>query len=195
MNSRNEPPLIRCFAALCITKLEVVKALSEVTGDLRRFGGVKWVPPDQFHYTLKFLGEIPPLRVEAAKKALESASLGMAAFDLELSQTGCFPASGPPRIVWAGAGEGVTLLVDLARRVEDSFEKEGFLRESRPFSPHLTLGRVKDPSRARGIREAVSVLPHMFGTQRVSETVLFKSELKPGGPVYTPLSRNALRAP
>lgn len=167
----------------------MVSALRSAVGRLP-FHGIKWVPPGQYHFTLKFLGEQPDERIAAARRALESAAGASARFDLVLRGVGTFPASGPPRVVWAGCGEGGEELARLAAAVEAAFEAEGFPPETRPFSPHLTLGRVKDPRALPGrpFREALTRdAATLFGSVPIRELVLFRSDLSPAGPTYVPL--------
>ena len=174
----------------------VGSALAAARGRLP-FSGIRWVAPHQHHFTLKVLGEIPASRVAAAGEALDAAARGLPPFDLELVGLGAFPLQGPPRVVWAGCGAGREALVASAAAVEETFAAAGFPRESRPFSPHLTLGRVKDPRSipARPFREALArEEATRFGTVAARELVLFRSDLSPAGPTYTPLAKAALRA-
>lgn len=180
---------VRAFAAVAVHEPPVLAALRAATTSLGGVRGVKWVRPDQLHFTMKFLGEVPADRVAAARRALGAAVSGVPAFDLVLSGLGAFPPGGPPRVVWAGCAEGREALVALAARVEREMAAEGFPAETRPFAAHLTLGRVKDPREARGLRERL--VPHAadpFGRIRVGEVVLFRSRLSPAGPSYEPLA-------
>ena len=148
--------------------------------------------PHQFHFTLKFLGETPEERLPAAREAAERAAAGAAPFDLALEGLGAFPDAGPPRVVWAGCGEGREALAALARAVEEAFGEAGFPREPRPFSPHLTVGRVKDPRKVpgRSFRDALArESGRGFGIVPARELVLFRSDLSPAGPTYYPLVR------
>ncbi|KAA0254661.1 MAG: RNA 2',3'-cyclic phosphodiesterase [Acidobacteria bacterium] len=179
---------VRAFAAVAVHEPPVVAALRAATTSLGDVRGVKWVRPDQLHFTLKFLGEVPADRVPAARRALGAAVSGLWAFDLFLSGLGAFPPGGPPRVVWAGCGEGREALEALAARVDAEMAAEGFPAESRPFAAHLTLGRVKDPRAARGLRERLAARDAgAFGRVRVAEVVLFRSRLSPAGPSYEPI--------
>jgi 2'-5' RNA ligase len=149
------------------------------------------VAPHQYHFTLKFLGETPGERLEAAREAAGRAALGVPPFDLSLEGLGAFPEAGPPRVVWAGCGVGREALAALARAVEQAFGEAGFPPEPRIFAPHLTVGRVKDPRSVPGrafrealAREGATVL----GSAPARELVLFRSDLSPAGPSYVPLA-------
>lgn len=164
-------------------------ALRDAAGTLP-FGGIRWVPAHQLHFTLKFLGEVPDDRIAAARDAATRAAAGVPPFDLALEGLGAFPAAGPPRVVWAGCGAGREELVAMAAAVEAAFGEAGFLKEPRPFSPHLTLGRVKDPRAipTRPFRDALSRgAVARFGTIAAREIVLLRSDLLPAGPSYVPL--------
>ncbi len=154
------------------------------------FWGIRWVPAHQFHFTLKFLGELPDDRIGAAQDAVAKAAAGVSPFDLGLEGLGAFPTSGLPRVVWAGCGAGRDALIALTGAIEAAFEEACFPRERRPFSPHLTIGRVKDPRAILGrpFRDALgrgATAP--FGTVAAREIVLFRSDLSPAGPSYVPL--------
>jgi RNA 2',3'-cyclic 3'-phosphodiesterase len=161
------------------------------------FAGIRWVAPHQYHFTLKFLGETPDDRVAEARDAAERAARRTLPFDLALQGLGAFPAAGPSRVVWAGCGKGRDALVALAGAVEAAFEEAGFPREPRPFSSHLTIGRVKDPRGIPGrpFRDALERgAGAPFGTVAAREIVLFRSDLSSGGPTYTSLVRAPLSA-
>ena len=102
---------------------------------------VKWVEPHNLHFTLKFLGEIPEADLENVVRAVES-SRGSGAFEIDIEGVGAFPGAGSARVLWAGVSGGADRLVALATLAEDALSAVGFPRDTRPFSPHLTLGRV-----------------------------------------------------
>lgn len=179
---------MRAFVAVAVEEPAVVDALRAAVGRLRRVGGVKWVAPGQYHFTLQFLGEIPEERVEAAGGALARSAAASRAFRLRLERLGAFPPAGPPRVVWAGCSEGGEALEALGATVRAELAAVGFPPEERPFSAHLTLGRVKDPRSARGLREALaSGGDPAFGLVPVGELRLLRSRLTPSGPEYSPL--------
>jgi 2'-5' RNA ligase len=152
---------------------------------------------------MKFLGEIAEDRLVGAKAALARAArapespgpTAPRAFRLELDGLGAFPPHGPVRVVWAGCGAGAEALGDLASAVEEAFAAEGFPPEARPFSPHLTLARVKDPVAGRKLARALASVPaEPFGSVAVSSLVLFRSELTPRGAEHAELLRVALES-
>ncbi|MEK7848688.1 MAG: RNA 2',3'-cyclic phosphodiesterase, partial [Chloroflexota bacterium] len=121
-------------------------ALAGLQRELRpRCGaGVRWVDAKGIHLTLKFLGGVEGARVPPVQAAVEQAASGQAAFRLSLGSTGFFPNPRRPRVFWVGIEGEVERLGALARRVEVALSPLGFPPERRPFSPHLTLGGVRD---------------------------------------------------
>ena len=160
---------------------------------------LQWVRAESLHLTLKFLGDIEPEQVEVLRAALSEAIAGIAPFSVELEGIGGFPDTRAPRVVWAGVRPGgQPPLMRLASAVETALVLCGFPPEEKPFSPHLTLARVKGRSRALG-NVLYSVQTHsssgVLGTLPVRSIGLIKSELRPSGSIYTPLFRLPLRGP
>jgi 2'-5' RNA ligase len=147
---------------------------------------VRWVKEQSMHLTLKFLGEIEPATVPDVTCAIQKASEGIKPFELEIRGLGFFPNPKRPRVFWAGVAGQLEALEGLHGGLEQALSSLGFEKENRPFSAHLTLARF----RGRDFEAAGALGGHeeSFGTQTVEEIVLFKSELRPQGPRYTPLS-------
>lgn len=166
---------------------------------------VAWVRPGNLHLTLKFLGNTRPSQAKRLVGSLTHKALKLSPFDVELAGLGAFPSPRRPRIIWIGVGEGADRLRDLAAKVEGAAAKAGFSREARPFSPHLTLGRVKmarsrsgkpsgrPPSEGAAGEDWQALLarsdPGSLGRFPVGEILLIESRLTPGGALYTPLHR------
>jgi RNA 2',3'-cyclic 3'-phosphodiesterase len=151
--------------------------------------GVSWVGTDNFHVTLKFLGDIEEQRAGEIGAALGAAVADRDAFDIALRGLGAFPTSTRARVIWAGVGPGASSLASLAEAVERSLAPLGFPREARGFSAHVTLGRVREPRRdallAESLARAVNV---ELGATRVDRVVLMRSELSPRGARYSELA-------
>jgi len=148
---------------------------------------VKWVRPDALHLTLKFLGEIPADRVERVKGVLQEIAPVHGKFELKVSDIGGFPSLRNPRVIWAGISASTELEL-LQADMEARLVEQGFERESRPFSPHLTLGRIRSKSNmADTLRILEETGTHSFGRVEVGHLLLMESRLKPGGAEYTPL--------
>lgn len=177
---------VRTFLAVCIPGA-IRRELEEFGNGLRRFrADVKWVRTDNLHLTLKFLGNVPAGRLPSAVRAAERAVSGIRPFDIRFGGCGTFPGGGHPRVLWVGLQQGAESLGNLAAAVDESLAGEGFEREKRPFSAHLTLGRVRSQ---QGIKACVEAMQAGIETEpfRVEEITVFRSDLHPRGPQYTPL--------
>jgi 2'-5' RNA ligase len=179
----------RTFIAVRIPE-GVRRKLMEIERELMGSGAdVKWVSAENLHITLKFIGPVEPNRVEAAARAVESAVQGITAFEVHLAGVGAFPKVSRPSVVWVGTGRGGEELKSLAERVESACEREGFEREPRPFSPHITIGRVKSPKGLDALAVGLERLRMAeAGSFPVEEVAVMKSELRPSGPVYSELA-------
>lgn len=179
---------MRAFVALEIPR-ELREALARFQEELRAVGlDVRWTPSEQIHLTLKFLGEIEEARVDPLRRDLEAGAARHPAPRLQIVGIGAFPEQGPPRVVWAGCrglDPGIADAVDVAAA------RQGVLRESRAFVPHLTLGRVKAAGR---LREAIGAArERRFGRMAPKELVLFRSTLRPSGAVHEAVARIPFR--
>lgn len=149
-------------------------------------GEVAWVAPDNFHLTLKFLGDVEAARLDAVAAALAAATGAAAPFDLVVRGLGAFPSPRRPRVLWAGIDEGAGPTAVLARRVDDALAPLGFAREDRGFSAHVTLGRIRTPRASPGLPDALGG-GATFGRQPVERVALMRSRLSPRGARYTEL--------
>jgi 2'-5' RNA ligase len=157
---------------------------------------MKWVEPANLHFTLLFLGEVEDREVPEVCRAVAGCCATVAAFEMTVGKVGCFGNPRRPRTVWAGLSEGGVDLVALHDALELPLLELGcYRREDRPFTPHLTLGRVKGD---RADDRLAAALPKYAswqgGSVAVDEVLVMSSELRPGGPLYTVLSRAKLRA-
>jgi 2'-5' RNA ligase len=185
---------VRAFVAVHVGAAPVLERLAELERSLGLGRGVKWVPSHQKHFTLKFLGDVPPSRLGGVRTATARVAARSSSHVVTLEGLGSYPPRGPARVLWAGvrAGEGRDALVTLASAVESELVAVGFERAERPFTPHLTLGRVRDEGSgrlaARRLAEgAFGAVP--IGAVEVTEIVFFQSTLGPEGPAHTPLAR------
>lgn len=155
--------------------------------------GVAWVTPANLHITLKFLGNIPPAGVERIASALGGAVATSPAFDLALRGLGAFPSLIRPRVIWAGVGVGASSLAALANQAEGALVALGFSPETRAFSAHVTLGRVRLPQRDPELASALEAAARRdFGMFRVEGVALMRSELSAGGARYSVVGSWAL---
>jgi 2'-5' RNA ligase len=181
---------VRTFIAIELPG-DVRQYVAECEDRLRRAGAdVRWVRPDRIHLTLLFLGEVPADRLADLEAAVRSAAGSFGPLTLQAAGAGRFPPRGAPRIIWIGIEEPTGGLVRLQKAVADAAADFAEKREDRAFAAHLTLGRVRS---GRGARELSTVLDKMAAevgpTFEAREVVIFKSELSPQGPTYTPLAK------
>lgn len=150
----------------------------------------RWIAPENLHVTVWFIGEVNDERGAAIAGALEP-RFTTPAFDLHVSGCGAFPPSGPPRVFWLGLTRGVESMQHIYDEVKDRFGPLGLEAEKRPYSPHLTIARVKDVDKgaARRVRDTLAELPADCGSCGVEAVTLFRSRLSPRGASYEPLLR------
>jgi RNA 2',3'-cyclic 3'-phosphodiesterase len=191
-------PVIRAFIAIDLTP-EIIKRLEQVSKQLKtRLDGVpvRWVPVDNIHLTLKFLGDVSVANVEMLQKILLAEINGHHAFEISVGGLGAFPSARRARVVWVGV-EAPAELAAVQSGVDGAMDRLGYAREDRPFSPHLTLGRVSRNAAAqdeRLIYEAIEAIKLGFlGVARVQGVHLYKSDLHPNGAVYTRLFTASLK--
>ena len=163
--------------------------LGELVRGLKRTGAdVRWTGPAGMHLTLKFLGEIGEKDAAAVEEVLKGAGAVHARFPLTVQGTGFFPPGRNPRVLWVGVKEESGLTA-LAMHLETGLERLGYPRESRDFHPHLTLGRVRGPSRLGEVLvELEKDRDTVFGGMTASKVTFFESILKPDGAVYRALA-------
>jgi RNA 2',3'-cyclic 3'-phosphodiesterase len=151
---------------------------------------VRWVPVENMHLTLKFLGDVPANHLDFLKQSLVQIAGSSAAFDLQVDGLGAFPNLKQPRVLWIGIQAGSNLH-NIQKNIESAMDRLGYKKEERPFSPHLTLGRIRpatSPSDNVKIRDALQAIQlGRIGTARVNSVHLFKSDLSPAGSQYTKL--------
>jgi 2'-5' RNA ligase len=178
--------------AASVADAGVREALARLRAALSAAPDLRWVRDEHLHLTLRFFADLPAERMDTAAEAAAAACRGAGPFALEIRGLGRFPSHGPLRVVWAGLGEGATALSALAEALARELEGRGFSRDERPFAPHLTLARARDPKGSRpAARLVASLAPTVgrLGVQRVDALVLYRSELGSGPPVHTPVRR------
>lgn len=157
---------------------------------------IAWAQPSSIHLTLKFLGDTDEQVIGPLREAIEGAVTGHGAIHIPIERLGVFPRSQQPRVLWVGPSEqweqsdGAKRLAVLHRAVEGSCQSFGFAPEGRPFSPHLTLARVKEGERhvSQALAKSGAMdRPISLGLLAVASVVLMKSELRPTGSVYSKL--------
>ena len=141
-------PIIRAFIAIELPP-ELKTELAQLQTRLKKASPpvVKWVDPQTMHITLKFLGDTSDAGTDELMLAIEEAAKGVSPFQLAIRGVGSFAASDRTETVWVGVNGDMEQLALLQKNIETNTEQLGYKREKRPFSPHLTLGRVRDEAR------------------------------------------------
>jgi 2'-5' RNA ligase len=185
---------IRSFVAIELPD-EVKTALSDLQGSLKGQvppKSVRWVRSESIHLTLQFLGDVAPGQVEAIANALRKICANQQPFMCQLRELGVFPNPRRPRIVWVGVAEPSGVLKGLQKKVALALEPLGFESEKRPFTPHLTIGRVdRRASQPELIQLGKLITYSSVGTIAqvpIHYVTLMKSDLRPTGALYTPLA-------
>lgn len=195
-------PALRVFVALCLPET-IIRWLADRQQALKAHHlPIQWVRPENIHLTLQFLGEIPEEQADAVCRAVGQAAALIPPFTLAARGVGVFPGVRRPRVLWCGLSGQTQVLADLRQAVGLGLLDLGFPAEDRPFTGHLTLGRFKDDRRhqtptSQAMPEVLIQIMQQYADAAtnpfpVDDVAVFKSDLKPGGPVYTVISRLGL---
>jgi len=194
---------MRAFLAVAIGAelRERVSAVQQQLKDLVAAGPgrrvrITWVKPETIHLTIKFLGEIDEAVVEQLRVSVKAAIDGSPAIDIPLGAIGAFPRLQAPRALWIGPPATWDSLAEskhalqLAARIDKACEEFAVPRDTHPWQPHLTVARVREGERDAGrVLEATELMArtHDIGVLHIDEISLMKSEMRPDGPLHTPL--------
>jgi 2'-5' RNA ligase len=170
-----------------------VHSLDALLARLRPTARIHWSPLANLHITTKFVGEWPEARIEEMKAALAAVEW-RTPIDVHVHRVGFFPNPHAPRVFWCGIE--APRLDGLAAATDRATAALGVPAETRPFSPHLTLARIKDRLDLQPLREAIAALPSLeFGRFTAAGFFLYESKLRPAGSVYTKLAEFKLSNP
>jgi 2'-5' RNA ligase len=175
---------------------DLIKALVDLQDNLKEARPVQWVKPAHMHLTLQFLGDVPVAQVEPLIIGLEKTIPGQnRLFDLSITGIGVFPSLKRPRVIWVGIQGNVSALNALQADVVKATQSIGIRPDKRPYKAHLTLGRVDKRARSQDYRQIGQLIRQkqsgigQVGQLKVTHIHLIRSQLKPGGPIYTPLAK------
>jgi RNA 2',3'-cyclic 3'-phosphodiesterase len=176
---------MRLFTGIALPP-RVRDRLALVLEDLRALAALNWSPVENLHITCKFIGEWPENRLPELKEALERKAFP-GGFKIAIARFGYFPNPHHPRALFAGVQAG-SALGALASAIDGALEPLGIAREDRPYSPHLTLARIKQQD-IRELREHIAKMTNFdFGAFDASEFQLYLSKAGPKGSLYTSLA-------
>lgn len=181
---------LRAFIALSLPP-ELQQRVGELQSELAgRLPGGRWVKPEQLHLTLRFFPSLPEECLDRIRRIMLSIGDFCAPFAVRLEGFGAFPHLARPRVFWLGL-EPADPIVQLQNRLDRTLREAGFEGDSRPFKPHLTVGRVKTPV-AAAAPVAARFDRWSGGTWTVTQMILYRSDLTRSGAIHTSLHRAQL---
>lgn len=178
---------MRTFIAIELPK-EIKDILARLQEQLKNAGAdVKWVKPANIHLTLKFLGEIDDRKLKEIAQALQDFVKDINVFYIRLFSVGAFPKINSPRVIWVGIDKGDQETKEIVMGLEEKLYQAGIPKEDRPFSSHITLGRVRSGLNRDKLAKILEILSSGFKVRAeflAGKVTLFKSTLTPQGPIY-----------
>lgn len=184
---------IRTFIAVAVSP-DVRRQAVKLCDQLRPVAGdVKWVAPENLHWTLQFLGNLDVRAIPEVCDAVAAGAAELEAFEVHALGAGAFPSPDRPRTLWIGAGEGDRAMSVLHSTVERRLRKRGYRGEERRFVPHITIGRAGRKGQPLSLAGVLTALAdYDAGTMLVDEVTVYASELRADGPEYRVLARAPL---
>lgn len=193
MTTDHPAAFLRLFIAIAVPP-DVRQEIGRAQGQLRRSappGAIRWTRPEQFHVTLKFLGDVPSTQAAPLEAAVARVCAGVNVLRLSAHGVGFFPSAQKPRVVWAGVGDAGGRLAELHRRVDEAVRPFAPAERLERFTGHITLGRFK-PGHHAGIpnllERATVLQPRHFGDWLAGEVEIVRSDLTSAGATHTPLA-------
>lgn len=164
---------------------EVKKWAKDATINQNR---ISWIPPENWHVTLYFLGDTPSEAIPILEQAIDQAFSNFGKFDAEISGLGVFPNQRNPKVMWFGV-DNLNPMLPAWQKLGESLRAQGFEFDQKPFKPHLTVARIRNINNLQAIREIQDIYSGVcFDKVVIDRVVLFESILSQTGPVYKPLS-------
>jgi len=163
--------------------------LTETSTELRKGldSRIAWVKPENMHFTLKFLGEMPEEQIPELHTALQK--IPFAPFSISTGQTGFFPDQSKPRIIWIGLNQGADKFCTNAAAVDMALAELGFEKNQKPCHAHLTLGRVKKQAKDDWAALAEKINLIELPAAPIKSFTLYRSTLTPEGPIYSAIHK------
>lgn len=191
--------VVRAFIAVDLPP-DLQDRLAQITDELRAQMGdvpIRWVPAQNMHLTLKFLGDVSLNNLDVLADILRGETADREPMVISLGGLGAYPKTRRPRVIWVGV-EAPAAMEAIQRGIDKQTGRVGYARDRRPFSPHITLGRVSRNATPRDVRIIGDILNikkvGFLGVARVREIHLYRSDLQSGGAVYSRLFSASLNA-
>lgn len=185
---------IRTFIAIEIPG-NVIFKIRELQEGIKVYGlKIRWVRSENIHLTLKFLGDVEAVKIGEIAEAISKTVKGYTPISLKAKGVGVFPSIKRPRVLWVGLTGQLEVLLKLQKTLDENLKLLGFPGEKRPFKGHLTMGRIKERIDVKKFGDALMAFRRFESeTFTAGQLVLYKSELKPLGAVYTRLAEASFR--
>ena len=184
---------MRCFTAIALSESWRAALADWISTQSMRSRDVRWCAAEQLHITLTFLGEVEEADISDVCAAVVRASTEIAPFAVTLGGIGAFPSRGYPRVLWAGVDDPQRGAARWVSAAAGGFEGLGFPRDSRPYTPHITLARSRSAAGGKLLQRVVTqAAPRVEDALEVREVVLYESRLGPAGAVYEVVARAPL---
>jgi 2'-5' RNA ligase len=185
--------LLRSFLAIELPEA-ILKRIGEVQRVLKSSrADVRWVSPQNIHLTLKFFGSVEESKINSIAQSIEEPTRTTSPLWVTVRGIGAFPGLKSPRVIWVGLHDEKKILISFQSQLDGELQKIGFQSENRPFHPHLTLGRMRsNRGRDELVKEMEKYREEEFGSFQAERVVLFKSDLRPEGAIYTRLKETRL---
>jgi 2'-5' RNA ligase len=182
---------VRAFLAIDLP-VEILDEIGSIQSELKKTlqGVVRWVRPEAIHLTLKFFGNLSTDEIMSVSRTVGDHASGTKPFALDVEKLGVFPDINRPRVLWIGIGGDVDPLIRFQKSMEQKLHEKGFAKEDRPFRPHLTLARIKEPKGLIGLAKIIEKKDNcVAGHFNAAGLALFRSQLTPKGAIYTKLAQ------
>jgi 2'-5' RNA ligase len=188
---------LRTFIAVDFSP-EIIRKIKEIIDYFKTQTperALKWVAPENLHLTIKFLGEVPEEKIEQIKSLINETLDDVKVFEIGVEELGMYPNPQKPRVVWLGI-TGADPLKEIHKMLESQLQKADIQPDKRSFSPHLTIARIRRNADIQSVKEIGETLSKFkvgsLGSCNIDHIVVYKSELTPQGPIYTPLLSSPL---
>jgi len=184
---------LRTFIAIDIPG-NILSEIRELQEGIKDYGfKIRWVRPESIHLTLKFLGDIKAVKINEIAEAISKTVVRYTPISLQAKGVGVFPGIKRPQVLWVGLAGQLEPLVSLQKTLDENLETIGFPMEKRPFKGHLTMGRMKAKIDVKKFGDVLMTF-RSFESEAFTadKIILYKSELKPSGAVYTELASASL---
>ena len=184
---------LRTFIAIDIPG-NILSEIRELQEGIKDYGfKIRWVRPESIHLTLKFLGDIKAVKINEIAEAISETVVRYTPISLQAKGVGVFPGIKRPQVLWVGLAGQLEPLVSLQKTLDENLETIGFPMEKRPFKGHLTMGRMKAKIDVKKFGDVLMAFRRFESeTFTAGRLILYKSELKPSGALYTEMASASL---